>query len=120
MRSKRQRPEAAEQIKLLLICAERLRPDVVVFSVPNSTWTTPLQAQKMKSEGATAGAPDLIFVADGLFHGLEMKPLKGGRVSDSQVSFHARLRAAGVGDRIRVAYGCDHAVRILEAWGLMR
>lgn len=56
------------------------------------------QAKKLKREGMKGGLPDLhLPVARGGCHGLwiEMKRVRGGRVSPAQAWWHIRLRAGG-------------------------
>jgi hypothetical protein len=72
----------------------------------------------LKALGVLPGICDLILVHEGRFYGLEMKPLKGGVVSDAQHSAHARLQRAG--GKTAIARGAEEACLILIEWSLLR
>lgn len=57
-------------------------PDVWIFAIPNGGWRNKATAQRLKQEGASPGAPDLMIPEWRAF--IEMKRSKGGRVSPEQ------------------------------------
>ncbi len=60
----------------------------------------------MVLEGANEGAPDVLFYTMPPI-GVELKRLKGGKVSPAQAKVHAKLKARGWD--VIVAYGCEEA-----------
>ena len=89
-------------------------------AIPNGGKRNRAEAARMKTEGVTAGAPDIvIFDAPPNKRGfvgvaLEMKAPKG-RISDEQTTFLERLGAAGWW--VIVGYGADDAFRKLSVLG---
>ena len=76
-------------------------------------------AAKLKAMGAKAGWPDLVLIdPNGLFHGLELKRAKTGRLSEAQEDFLAHARAYGW--PVAVVDSIDAAVAVLDAWGALR
>lgn len=78
-----------------------------IYAVPNGGMRHPAVAAQLKAEGVKPGVPDLClaYPSNG-FHGLyiEMKRLKGGRLSDEQKDWRNRLTSAG------------YAVHVCEGW----
>jgi len=121
--------EHAEQS---LVCQwlDACHPDLVWFAVPNGAKLGGTDKQrfgmvnKLKMEGMVPGAPDLVILAPrGIYHGclLEMKRIKGGKLSDNQREFLARAEA--VGYFTIVGYGYDNAVELLAeylSWEVVR
>lgn len=71
----------------------RLRwPDVLIFAIPNGEKRSKAAAGRLKAEGVVAGMPDLCVPEWGLW--VEMKRLKGGRLSPEQSQMRAYLREA--------------------------
>lgn len=73
-------------------------PVECLFAIPNGGLRNIITARNMKAEGVRPGVPDLFLaVARGDYHGLfiEMKRVKGGRVSDSQSSMLEILNSNG-------------------------
>lgn len=70
-----------------------------MYAVPNGAWTGSVKhAVRLKAEGLKPGVPDLVLpCARGNYHGLyiEMKRVKGGKVSPEQHEYIAFLRAEG-------------------------
>jgi hypothetical protein len=100
-----------------------LHPSVIWFAVPNGAKLGGTKAQrfgmvnKLKREGMTPGAPDIIILAPrGQYHGclLEMKRVKGGKLSDNQREFLARAEQAGY--YTIVGYGAESAIQLLEEY----
>lgn len=72
--------------------------DVIIFSIPNGAKRSKTERAIAKSEGLTAGIPDLYIACPSKgFHGLfiELKNGKHGRVSDKQMEMMARLESFG-------------------------
>ena len=91
--------ESAEQKQLIewwhFFCQTKGIHEKCLFAVPNGGYRNARESHRLKEEGVRAGIPDLMLaVPCGAFHGLfvELKRLKGGRVSDNQkemlVVFH--------------------------------
>lgn len=93
--------EGAEQATLFnwaRMC-ERKHPELrLLFHIPNGGSRGKVEAARFKAEGVKAGVPDLFLpVARGDWHGLfiEMKRIKGGRVSEEQKKWLASLNEQG-------------------------
>ena len=124
-----------EQYRRALLAKSRLKEEeaihravvelLQVSAVPGVAWThmpagevRPISTgKKLKAMGTKPGWPDLLFVRDGRFYGLELKP-DGGRLSPAQIAAHEELRRAGAS--IAVAYGLDDAIETLKGWELIR
>lgn len=81
-----------------------------LFSVPNGGYRAKATAVLMKATGLTAGVPDLFLaVARHGCHGLwiEMKRIKGGRLSVAQATMIERLSHEGY--RCAVCHGFEEA-----------
>jgi len=61
--------------------------------------------------------PDLMLLAAGRFHCLELKR-EGGRVSPAQRAMLGELEAGGAA--VAIAFGLDDALAQLSRWALMR
>lgn len=75
----------------------------LLFHIPNGGYRNKVTAARMKSEGVKAGVPDLFLpVARDGCHGLfiEMKKVKGGKVSEEQYSWGKALVFEGYSFRI--------------------
>ena len=87
-------------------------PEVRIFAIPNGGARSPATAARLKAEGVEAGVPDLFVPAWKLF--IEMKRVKGGKVSQEQKKYHNYLES--VGYRVIVSMGAQDAIKqILEA-----
>jgi hypothetical protein len=71
----------------------------------------------MRGTGTVAGAPDTIWVRGGQIFALEIKA-EGGRLTEAQEHVLGKLREAGA--TATHAHGLDQAIRVLEAWGLLK
>lgn len=92
---------------------------VLHFAVPNGARVRPSVARKLTAEGMVAGAPDLmIFPGSGVAIALEMKRVKGGRVSAEQGVMLLALEKARI--PIVVGNGHEHAIGQLKAMGVGR
>ena len=112
--------EHEEQVAVMAwagVMAARFPALRLLFAVPNGARTGMRTAVKLKREGLRAGVPDLFLPAaragyNGLF--LELKRVKGGRVSDVQREWHAELRLAGYA--VAVCHGADEAQQCLASY----
>lgn len=67
----------------------------MLYHIPNGGSRNKLEAAHLQAEGVKPGVPDLCLpVSRGGYHGLyiELKRLRGGKVSDAQTVWLARLR----------------------------
>lgn len=87
---------------------ERRIPELaMLYAIPNQGAA---RLKKLQMEGTKRGVPDLcLAVARGQYHGLyiEMKRIKGGKLSMEQISWLSRLTAEGY--CAEVAYGFEDA-----------
>lgn len=99
------------------------RKGISFFSVPNgfiaggrNKWGV---LAKMKREGMTNGAPDLVIIPRSPRLGshvvVEMKRVRGGKLSDAQVEIIKQMRDCGW--VVIVAAGCGNAITEMEAQG---
>lgn len=83
------------------------RYDICWFAVPNGEQRNPKTAARLKQQGVRAGAQDMAFIIDHIFHALELKT-ETGKLSKAQTQFQEDLeRAGGV---YHVAYGLNEAI----------
>src|SRR5262245_13234495 len=115
--SRRNQPEAQLQRAIVQHLRWRARPNTWWTHIPTGGWRSPVEAKIFKSLGVVAGAPDLLIVADGHAHFLELKSPRG-RISPAQHECHQALRAAGA--TVAVADDIDQALELLTTWGLLR
>lgn len=112
--------EHDEQAQLMDWCREKEGDDpryAMIFAIPNGAFTSQRTANRLSREGRKAGVPDMFLaVPVGSFGGLfiELKRLRGGRVSDVQRDWIARLAAGGY--VAVVALGARAAIAIIEAY----
>lgn len=114
MRSKSAVPtESAEQIALFKWAklAQGTMPELaLMYAIPNGGLRSKVTAARMKAEGVKAGVPDIhLPVARGGYLSLyiELKRVKGGRVSPGQMAFFDALRLGG--HRVVVCFGWAEA-----------
>jgi hypothetical protein len=110
------RKESTEQI-ILVNRIRQLYPDVLIFAIPNGGQRSITEAVRLKAEGVLAGVPDLFLAKAGeSSHGLfiEMKRVKGGKISAKQQSVMEVLKHEGYA--VLVAYGCDEAWPYVEQY----
>jgi len=96
--------EHEEQVGLVNWFRERF-PDVLIFAIPNGGHRAISTAQMLKKEGVVAGIPDLFVPAWTLW--IEMKRVKGGRLSPEQKAMIEYLE--GVGHDVIVGKGAADA-----------
>ena len=100
-------------------------PGLVWFAVPNgnklggkiSRKGIAIQGSINRGLGVKAGVSDLIFLHDSRFFALELKVGKN-KPTEQQLQFIDRVNEAG--GYAAWATGLDVALRVLEAWGLLR
>jgi hypothetical protein len=95
----------------------RPTPGGVWFHPPNGGQRNIIEAVRFKSLGVRAGVSDIIALRNKEAFALELKA-PGGRPTEAQLEFQSDFRAAG-GHAV-VAEGLDEALRILEAWNLLK
>lgn len=92
-------------------CAKLLyaysRPEIVWWACPNGEQRNPKTAARLKQQGVRAGAADLMFVIDHIFHGLELKT-EIGTMSKAQHQFKEDVERAG--GHYHVAFGLEQTV----------
>jgi hypothetical protein len=88
--------ENAIQQQVVILLQSYCRPGVCWFAVPNGEWRFPKTAARLKAQGVRAGAPDLVVVVRGRFHGIEIKR-DTGRMSVAQARFAIELGRADGG-----------------------
>ena len=82
----------------------------LLFHIPNGGKRSKAEAVRFKAQGVKAGVPDICLpVPRGKYHGLyiELKRVKGGRVSDAQEQYISALRKQGY--RVEVCFGMEQA-----------
>jgi hypothetical protein len=86
-------------------------PGVRIFAIPNGGHRAMTVAKQMKAEGVRAGVPDLHIPEWRLW--IEMKRVKGGRLSDEQKDWIIYLE--NIGHTVIVGLGATDASRkVLE------
>lgn len=89
----------------------------LMYHIPNGGSRSKSEAGRFRAEGVKAGVPDICLpVARGGYHGLyiELKRVKGGRVSTAQQGWIAALRDQGY--CACVCKGWDDAAHIIKAY----
>lgn len=89
----------------------------LMYHIPNGGSRSKAEAGRFKAEGVKAGVPDICLpAARGGYHGLyiELKRVKGGRVSPAQQGWIAALRDQGY--CACVCKGWDDAAHIIKAY----
>jgi hypothetical protein len=113
----RNRPEQQIQRSVVQHLEWRARRGVWWTHIPLGGLRSKIEAAILKAQGTTRGTPDLLIVASGRAHFLELKA-PGGRLTDVQRACHDALRRAGA--EIATAFGLDEALAQLQRWGLLR
>jgi hypothetical protein len=93
------------------------RADVAWFAVPNGEKRHASVGAKLKRQGVRTGAPDLVFLIDGHFHGVELKALKGSP-SPAQIAFRLDIERAG--GSYHLCRGLDEAIACFEAISVLQ
>ena len=105
-------PTEHEEQRTFVQWFRRKFPDVRIFSIPNGGWRNPATAAKLKVEGLSKGVPDLFIPAWRTF--IEMKRVKGGRISPEQEDWKEYLEQCGY--RVAICAGFEAAKREVTAW----
>ena len=82
----------------------------LMYHIPNGGKRGKAEAVRFKAQGVKAGVPDICLpVARGKYHGLyiELKRVKGGRVSAAQEEYIEALRKQGY--KVAVCFGMEQA-----------
>jgi hypothetical protein len=114
---KRKHPEDDIQRAVVQHLRARATPGTVYWHTPNGGHRNMIEAVRFKSLGVRAGVSDIIALRNKEAFALELKA-PGGRPTEAQLEFQSDFRAAG-GHAV-VAEGLDEALRILEAWNLLK
>ena len=100
-----------------LACHKYNLDERVLFAIPNGGERNIVVAARLKAEGVRSGVPDLFLACDhngynGLF--IEMKKVKGGRVSDNQKCYIDILKTRGYA--VVVCHGWSEARSAIESY----
>jgi hypothetical protein len=87
-------------------------PGVVIFAIPNGGHRAISTAKRLKAEGVLPGVPDLQVPAWRLW--VEMKRVKGGKLSNEQVEMIEHLE--GIGHKVIVGKGAEDASAQVVDW----
>lgn len=117
MRSKRRRPEDIIHRAVAGHLRSRAADGVVWWHTPNGGKRSPIEAANFKRLGVLAGFPDFAALYKNNFYAMELKS-EDGRPTTSQLEVIARLNEQGA--YTAIVYGLDPALRVLEAWGLLK
>jgi len=86
-------------------------------SIPNSTFTRSWkQKTKNKQEGLRAGLPDLLVVTKDHLLFIEMKRLKGGKVSSVQKEWLEALNKINDGVVAKICKGAEEAIEFINKY----
>lgn len=84
-------------------------------AIPNSTYTKSIkQKVKNRRDGLRAGLPDLFIIVDNMALFIEMKRVKGSRLSEEQKGWIDAINETQV--PAFVAYGAEEAIRIIQSF----
>ncbi len=129
-RKKRDDEESRNQRELIKWWAFACRglgvPEILLFSVPNGGWRSPITGAILKAEGARKGVPDLFLAWGRGVNSAEMDAIGGvthlglfiemkapsGHLSPEQEVYHQHLRAAGY--RAEVCRSWQEAKAVIE------
>ena len=117
MRTSRTTSEQAVQRAVCQHLRQRSASGLVWWHTPNGGRRNPVEAAIFSGLGVRPGVADLILLHDGRAFALELKTERG-RPTTAQMQFISEFRAAG--GEASIANGLDEAMRLLEAWGLLR
>ena len=104
------RPEQDLQRQVALLMSYALYPTVFFFHCPNGGARSPIEGAILKTMGVKAGVPDLNFIWQGRYYGIELKA-PGETLSESQRETQPKMREAGA--RIEVAQSIEEVVHFL-------
>ena len=92
-------------------------PRLFAFHPANGGYRRPTEAARLKGLGVRPGVPDVIAFHRGQVFAVELKT-EGGRATDAQLRAIEDIRRAG--GHAQISHGLDHALAVLEGWGLLR
>ena len=110
--------EDDEQIVVIQWCEMNTAnyPDCdLIYHIPNGGKRNAREAARFRQMGVRVGMPDLhLPVARGVYHSLyiELKRIRGGRVTDAQNRRIKRLQKAG--NCVVVCHGADEAIAAIK------
>lgn len=105
------------QINVAKLLKAYARPDICWWCCPNGAVLPWKVAKELKEMGVRAGASDLMFMIEGVFHALELKT-EVGVVSGEQLQFREDLERAG--GFFHSAFGLDQAIGVLKGLNAFR
>lgn len=121
MRNDQVVPSEAQEQMWLFDWAEMAKgkfPELaLMYHIPNGGSRNKLEAAHLQAQGVKSGVPDVCLpVARGGYHGLyiEMKRLRGGRVSENQETWLSMLREQGY--KAVVCKGWEEAADLLKCY----
>ena len=114
-KAKRKTPEANLQKTVVAYIRMRKVPNLVWGASMNGVKLGIRAASRMKEQGMEAGEPDLYFLIDGCYFGLELKNGKAGVQSVAQKDFERRVNASG--GEYYIARDIEQALTYLEDCG---
>ncbi len=82
-------------------------PHLLIYAIPNGGLRNIVVAKKLKAAGVVVGVPDLFIPQKHCF--IEMKRVKGGRLSEAQLSIIGHLRDCNY--QVIVAKGAEDALK---------
>lgn len=121
MRNDRAVPSEAQEQTWLFHWAELAKgkfPELaLMYHIPNGGSRNKLEAAHLQAQGVKPGVPDVCLpVARSGFHGLyvEMKRLRGGKVSENQRTWISMLREQGY--QAAVCKGWEDAAELIKSY----
>lgn len=101
--------EHEEQVAFVQWFRRKYSP-VRIFAIPNGGYRSRSTAARLKSEGVMRGVPDLFIPEWNLW--IEMKRVKGGRLSPEQRDWKHYLEQCG--NTVHVAFGAFDAMNYVD------
>lgn len=115
-RTVRREPEHTLQVEIVEMLRKKLKKKVLFTAFPAGGGGR-VRGAKLKKAGLQAGWPDIQFIYQGSYYGLEIKTTTG-RLSPAQIDLHKRLTDDGCS--VAVARSVSDALEIIVDWGLAR
>lgn len=103
-------PTEHEEQRIFVQWFRRRYAPVRIFAIPNGGFRSRATAGRLKAEGVMRGIPDLFVPEWNLW--IEMKRIKGGRLSPDQVNWKQYLEE--IGNTVFVAYGAENAMELVD------
>lgn len=103
-------PTEHEEQRIFVQWFRRKYSPVRIFAIPNGGFRSRATAGRLKAEGVMRGIPDLFVPEWNLW--IEMKRVKGGRLSPDQVNWKQYLEE--IGNTVFVAYGAENAMELVD------